>query len=152
MTFRRGESLTIVASRKDWKTTTDKVNAKNYDYLKVDQERRDIPLKQDLPPCNAGEEAEKGKNEMHHSRKYGMGQEEGKASIWVDFYSEPDHLKIVDGEGNVVVDQMVKDKNEGGTNPIEFSFKGGSVTVIIETSTKNGSSWKYTLNCPHAPI
>jgi hypothetical protein len=149
VTFNRGELLTIVASRKDWRTTTDKVNAKNYDYLKADQTRRDIPLEL---PCNAGEEAEKGVNEMHHNRTYSMGQAEGKASIWVDFYDEPDHLKIIDGEGNVVVSQMVKDMNEGGTNPIEFSFKGGAVTVIIETSTKNGSSWRYILNCPHEPI
>lgn len=150
VTFRRSENLTIVASRKNWITTTDKVNAKNYDYLKVDQERRDIPLKQNLPPCSAGKNTPKGANEMHHSRTYGMGQEEGNASIWVDFYNEPDHLKIVDGEGNVVLDRMVKNKNEGGgQNPIPFHFKGGSVTVIIETSTQNGSSWEYVLNCPH---
>lgn len=149
VTFRRSENLTIVASRRNWIATTDKVNAKNYDYLKVDQERRDIPLKQNLPPCSAGKNTPKGANEMHHSRTYGMGQEEGKASIWVDFYDEPDHLKIVDGEGNVVVDRMVRNKNKSGSNPIPFHFKGGSVTVIIETSTQNGSSWEYVLNCPH---
>lgn len=78
-----------------------------------------------------------------------MGQEEGDASIWVDFYSEPDYLKVVDGEGNVLISQKVKDKNEGGVNPIPFHFKGGSVTVIIDTSTNGGSSWEYVLNCPH---
>ena len=149
VTFRRFEDLTIVASRKNWITTTNKINAKNYDYLKVDQERRDIPLKQNLPPCSAGKNTPKGANEMHHNRTYGMGQEEGNASIWVDFYNEPDRLKIVDGEGNVVLERMVKNKNEGGKNPIQFHFKGGSVTVIIETSTLNGSSWEYILNCPH---
>ena len=147
--FRRAELLTIVASRNNWITTTNKVSSKNYDYLKVDQERRDIPLKQNLPPCNAGKNTPKGANEMHHSRSYGMGIEEGNASIWVDFYGEPDHLKIIDGEGNVVLDRMVKNKNEGGQNPIPFHFKGGSVTVIIDTSTQNGSSWEYILNCPH---
>ena len=86
---------------------------------------------------------------MHHSRTYGMGQEEGNASIWVDFYSEPDHLKIIDGKGRVLIDQKVQNKNDGGQNPIPFHFKGGTVTVIIETSTQNGSSWEYVLNCPH---
>ena len=147
--FRRSEYLTIVASRKNWITTTDKVNAKNYDYLQIDQERCDIPLKQNLPPCNAGTNTPKGVNEMYHSRTYGMGQEEGYASIWVDFYGEPDHLKVIDGDGNVVIDRMVKNKNEGGSNPIPFYFRGGSVTVVIETSTQNGSSWEYVLNCPH---
>lgn len=149
VTFRRAEDLTIVASRKNWIPTTDKVNAKNYDYLQISQERRDIPLKQNLPPCSAGINTPKGNDEMYHSRTYGMGQEEGNASIWVDFYSEPDHLKIIDGEGNVVLDRMVRNQNEGGQNPIPFHFKGGSVTVIIDTSTQNGSSWEYVLNCPH---
>ena len=147
--FRRSEYLTIVASRKNWVTTTDKVKAKNYDYLQMDHERRDIPLKQNLPPCNAGKNTPKGANEMHHSKTYGMGQEEGNASIWVDFYSEPDYLKIIDGNGDVVLEKIVKDKNEGGQNPIPFHFRGGSVTVIIETSKQNGSSWEYILNCPH---
>lgn len=149
VTFRRSENLTIVASRKNWIVITDRVNAKNYDYLKVDQERRDILLEQNLPPCSAGKNTPKGANEMHHNRTYGMGQEEGNASIWVDFYSEPDHLKIIDGEGNVVLDRMVRNKNDGGQNPIPFHFRGGSVTVIIETSPQNSSSWEYVLNCPH---
>lgn len=149
VTFRRVESLTIVASKKDWINTTDKVNSKNYDYLSIDQERRNIPLKQDLPPCSAGKNTPKGVNEMHHSRTYGMGKDEGNASIWVDFYSEPDHLKVVDGEGNVLINQSVRNKNDGGPNPIPFHFKGGSVTVIIDTSVQNSSSWEYILNCPH---
>lgn len=149
VTFRRSENITIVASRKNWITMTDKVNAKIYDYLKIDQERRDIPLKQNLPPCSAGKNTPKGANEMHHSRTYGMGQEEGNASIWVDFYNEPDYLKIIDGEGNVVFDKKVRNKNDGGQNPIPFHFRGGSVTVVIETSNVNGSSWEYVLNCPH---
>ena len=152
VSFRRSENLTIVVSRKNWVTTTDKVNAKNYDYLQVAQERRDIPLKQNLPPCSAGKNTPKGANEMHHNRTYGMGQEEGNASIWVDFYSEADHLKVIDGEGNVLINRMIRNKNEGGQNPIPFHFKGGSVTVVIETSTHNssyGSSWEYILNCPH---
>ena len=78
-----------------------------------------------------------------------MGQEEGNASIWVDFYSQEDHLKVIDGEGNVLIDKDVRNNNEGGPNPIPFHFKGASVTVIIETSTLNGSSWQYKLNCPH---
>lgn len=147
--FRRAEKLTIVATRKDWSTTTDKVNAKTYDYLQVDQERRDIPLKQNLPKCNGDIDTPKGANEMHHNKTYGMGQEEGNASIWVDFYSQEDHLKVIDGEGNVLIDKEVRNENEGGPNPIPFHFKGASVTVIIETSSLNGSSWQYKLNCPH---
>lgn len=149
VTFRRSENLTIAASRKNWTPTTDKVNAKNYDYLKVSQERRDIPLEQDLPPCSAGKNTPKGANEMHHRRTYAMGQEEGNASIWVDFYGEPDHLQVIDGQGNVVVDQMVRNKNDGGQNPIPFYFKGGTATVVINTSKQNSSSWEYILNCPH---
>ena len=51
VTFRRVERLSILASKTDQATripyerTTDKVTQKDYDYLKVDQERRDIPLR-----------------------------------------------------------------------------------------------------------
>ena len=147
VSFRKVEYLSIKASRKNWVPTTDKVTNKNYEYLKVDQERRDIPLKQDLPPCSAGNLTEKVHNEVNHQRTYGMGIEEGNASIFVDFYGEPDHLQIIDGEGNVLVDKDVKNKNEGGVNPIPFHFRGGSVTVKITTS-KSTSSWEYRLNCP----
>lgn len=149
VSFRKNENLTIRATRTNWVPTTDKVNAKNFDYLSFDQERRDIPLKQNLPPCSAGKHTPKASNEMHHERTYGMGQEEGTASIWVDFYDEPDRLRLIDGEGNVILDRMVRNKNQGGMNPIPFRFKGGSVTVIIETSMMNGSSWEYILNCPN---
>lgn len=148
VTFRKVEYLSIKASRNNWVPTTDKVTNKNYEYLKEDQERRDIPMKQDLPPCNAGMNTPKGNNEMNHQRTYGMGVEEGNASIWVDFYSEPDHLKVVDGEGNVLINKSVLRKNEGGPNPIPFHFRGGSVTIIITTSSNNNSSWEYKLNCP----
>lgn len=146
--FRKFEYLTIVASRANWVPTTDKVSNKNYDYLKVDQERRDIPLKQNLPPCSAGNLNAKQTNEMNHQRTYGMGIEEGNASIWVDFFDEPDHLKVVDGAGNILINKNIQNKNAGGVNPIPFHFRGGSVTVIITTSPNRGSSWEYRLNCP----
>lgn len=50
VTFRRVEKLSILASKTDaasgiaYVRTTDKVTQKDYEYLKVDQERRDIPL------------------------------------------------------------------------------------------------------------
>jgi len=51
VTFRRVERLSILASKTDaatripYERTTDKVSQKDYDYLKVEQERRDIPLR-----------------------------------------------------------------------------------------------------------
>ena len=150
VSFRRVESITIRASRKNWVTTTDKVNNKNYEYLKVDQERRDIPLKQNLPPCSAGNVITKESNQKYHEKTYAMGIEEGNAAIWVDFHGVPDHLTLIDGEGRVLIDKDIKNQNEGGPNPIPFHFKGASVTVKVTTNTSTNltSNWDYRLICP----
>ena len=47
VTFRRGELLSIAASKSGYRNTTNKVTSQSWDYLQVDQSRRDIPLKRD---------------------------------------------------------------------------------------------------------
>lgn len=142
VTFRRSENISIKASKTNWVPTTTKVDNKNYDYLKVDQERRDIPLKQNLPPCNANVDNSKN-GQAVHSTTYGMGQESGRASIDVDFYGVADHLKLIDGAGNVLFDGDIQNARH-----IDFTFHGASVTVIV-SSPDDGSDWKYKLNCPN---
>lgn len=149
VTMRKYELLTIVASKKGYITNSTKVKSKDWNYLQVDQKRRDIPLKLDIPPCSGGTNTPKQDNEMNHQRSYGMGQEEGNASISGDFYSEPDFLTVYDGadtSGKILIgpNQSIANKFS-----IPFHFTQGAVTVVIRTSTNSGSSWEYVLNCPY---
>lgn len=149
VTMRKYEYLNIVAVKKGYTINSTKVKHKDWSYLQVDQKRRDIPLKLDLPPCSGGTNTPMRTNEMNHQRSYGMGQEEGNTSISGDFYSEPDFLTVYDGpdtSGKILIgpNQPVTHKFS-----IPFHFTQGAVTVVIRTSINNGSSWEYVVNCPH---
>ena len=154
VSFRRDEQLTIRASKKQYVPTTDKVNAKTWDYLKVDQERRDIPLRLDLPPCSGGKIVPKTGN--YHEASYNMGMQEGDASISGDFYGYPDWLTVYNGPDKsypIMRDssgQPISHREIPNGFAIPFHFTTGAVTVVVETSTHLGTSnWEYVVNCPN---
>lgn len=147
VTMRKYEYLSIVASRKGYKTNRTKVQNRDWEYLRVNQERRDIPLKLDLPPCDGGENVPKN-GQMYHQRSYSMGQEEGDASITGNFYGEPDRLTIYDGpdtSGRILIGP---DRSIINNFWIPFHFTQGAITVVIKTSPYKNSSWEYVVNCP----
>lgn len=149
LVMRKYENLTIVASKKGYITNNTKVKDKDWNYLQADQKRQDIPLKLNLPPCSGGTNTPKQDDEINHQRSYGMGQEKGNASISGDFFSEADFLTVYDGpdiSGKILIgsNQPVVNKFS-----IPFHFTQGAVTVVIKTSTNNGSLWEYVVNCPH---
>lgn len=147
VTMRKYEYLSIVASRKGYKTNRTKVQNRDWEYLRVNQERRDIPLKLDLPPCDGGENVPKN-GQMYHQRSYSMGQEEGDASITGNFYGEPDRLTIYDGpdtSGRILIGP---DRSVINNFWIPFHFTQGAITVVIKTSPYKNSSWEYVVNCP----
>lgn len=148
VTMRKYESLSIAASKKGYVTNNTKVKDRNWDYLQADPERRDIPLKLDLPPCSGGVNTPKQDGEMYHQRSYGMGQERGNASISGDFYGEPDFLTVYDGVGTSGAVLVGPDRPTGNEFNIPFHFTQGAVTVVIRTSTNDGSTWEYVVNCP----
>lgn len=148
VTMRKYEYLSIVASRKGYKTNSTKVQNRDWEYLRVNQERRDIPLKLDLPPCNGGENIPMKTNEVLHQRSFGMGIEEGTASISGDFMRNGDYLTVYDGpdtSGRILVGP-----NEyiSGIFIRKFHFTQGVVTVVIRTSDITVSKWNYEVNCP----
>ena len=149
VTMRKYEYLSITASRKGYKTNSTKVRNRDWEYLRVSQERRDIPLKLDLPPCNGGENIPKNGTEMYHQRSFGMGQEEGYASISGDFKGYADFLTVYDGpdtSGRILIGP---DHPEPNTFNIPFHFTQGAVTVVIRTAPDNpDSNWEYEVNCP----
>ena len=148
VTMRKYEYLSIVASRKGYKTNSTKIQNRDWEYLRVNQERRDIPLKLDLPPCNGGENIPMKTNEVLHQRSFGMGIEEGTASISGDFMRNGDYLTVYDGpdtSGRILVGP-----NEyiSGIFIRKFHFTQGVVTVVIRTSDITVSNWNYEVNCP----
>ena len=146
VTFRKVERLTIVASKYKWVRTTDKVNNKTWDYLKVDQERRDIPLKLDLPPCSGGAIVPKTGN--YHVASYSMGTMEGTSTISGDFYSIYDWLTVYDGTQVDPKWVLIPRHQVIDTFNIPFHYTQGAVTVVVETDQGDRSSWQYVVNCP----
>jgi hypothetical protein len=145
--MRKAEELTIVASKKGFTVNDTKVNNHSWDYLQKSQERRDIPLMKDLPPCSAGINTPKQENEMYHQRSYGMGQMSGRAYITGDFKGVTDYLTVYDGSdtsGRILIgpEYPIPEKFA-----IPFNFTKGAVTVVIRTSGQD-SSWEYVVNCP----
>lgn len=145
VTMRKNELLSIVASKTGFLPNRTKVRNSSYNELfSAPQERRDIPLKSDLPPCNGGNNVPKN-NDDYHERSYNMGTEEGDSQIILDFYSEADYLTIYDGVGTagpvLVPRRLIQDDMV-----IPFHFIKGAVTVVIESS--GTSTWKYEVSCP----
>ncbi len=64
VTFRRGEKLSITASKRGYSSNSNKVNNQTWDYLNVSQDRRDIPLKNPLKYEYRGSRNEEKKYDM----------------------------------------------------------------------------------------
>lgn len=147
VTMRKAELISIVASKHKYMTNDSKVRNHSWQYLSASQERRDIPLMLDLPPCSGGINTPKQTNEMYHQRSYGMGQMSGRAYITGNFMGVPDFLTVYDGpdtSGKVLIGPKLSIPRDFA---IPFSFTKGAVTVVIHTSG-NDSSWEYVVNCP----
>ena len=144
VTFRKDEKVSITASKTGYVTNSTKVKNASFSDLSVSQDRRDIPLKSDIPPCNGGDDAKKN-NDNYHERSYNMGVQSGDSRIVVDFYGEADYLTIYDGIGTsgpvIASRQLIQDKKV-----VPFHFTKGAVTVVIESG--GSSSWEYVVECP----
>lgn len=150
VTFRRTEHLTIRATKPAYKPTTDKVNNKTWDYLKVSQDRRDIPLKLALPPCGDYPVVPNG-SQPYHEQSYYMGRESGIATIWLDFDSATDYLTIYDSDHAEPGKEITGFNNRGLTYEHTFQFQFGLYTPrtgIITVVINNNSHWQYKIYCP----
>lgn len=144
--MRLDETLSIVASRAGYTTNYTKVKDATYNELfSSPQQRRDIPLRIDLPPCNGGTNVPKGDAGPVHQASYNMGQEQGTGGMWLDFYGEADELTVYDGVGTsgriIFGPELIANKRT-----VSFSFTQGAVTVVIRSA--DGSSWEYEVKCP----
>lgn len=142
VTMRKVEKLSIVASKPKYKTNSSKVYNRDAAYLSGPQDRRDIPMEWDLPPCNGGvQEGYDGTGIT--TKSYSLGQMSGSAVIWVDFMSIGDYLTVYDGtsaSGVPIIDRtFIKYERT-----IPFSFTKGAITVVVESSSKG----YFEVRCP----
>lgn len=146
--MRIAETLSIKASKKNFKTNDRSVRNATYDYLRASAANRTIPLELDIPKCNGGTRVPISTGEVHHIRSYYMGVVGGTASIWTDFGTDiPDFLTVYDGigtSGTVIIARQSLVK----IHELPFSFSSDAVTVEIETSDIKSSIWEYEIRCP----
>ncbi|MCD8297955.1 MAG: hypothetical protein LUC88_10320 [Prevotella sp.] len=154
-----GENISITASKAEYTTNSTTVrNARVIDLMNASQERRDIPLNVNLPPCDAGSQAEKNLSAgtVSPPKSYNMGVKQGTFTITystgdscsdcIDIYNHnpgenPYSGKKVFSSGQVVTD---------GDRRATVSFSNGSViTVIVTTGPDDGSDWSYYIGCPN---
>lgn len=142
--MRKAEKISIVASKKDFKTNDTAIRDMGTAYLSATQYRRDIPMEWNLPPCNGGvQESYEGPGTSTNS--YSMGQISGTASIWVDFLSIGDYLTVYDGTSASGVPIISRSFIEY-KRVIPFSFTKGAVTVVIESGPRSGGY--FEVRCP----
>lgn len=128
VTFRRGEELTIYASKLGYRNTTNKVTAKTWDYLQVSQERRDIPLQQDpISYVNF--------DHPRYEKKCYSLQEEGRTfQLDWDLCSVCTMITVMDSNGNVLGNFGINSPGGDG-NGIRYTPSSGSTTLNCPTET-----------------
>lgn len=153
-----GESITIIASKIGYGTNSTTVrNANVFELMNAAQERRDIPLKLDLLPCDAGEQ---GQNDVaagtvSQPQSYNMGANQGQFDIsydtgstctdCIDIYNHKPGEDPLSGVKIFSSGQVATNGNRSAT----VSFSNGSViTVIVTTGPSDGSVWNYHISCP----
>ena len=123
--------------------------------MNAPQERRDIPLILDLPPCNGGSDGVDASNRHKAIKSFNMGQRSGTFVLEWETYGEPDRLLVYNcSESEIPYNRPIFDNDSVTTSERQYTriaFSGGPViTVVGTTSTSNEieSSWLYIVNCP----
>lgn len=152
-----GEKISIVASKMDYGSNSTKINNdKVIDLMNANQDRRDIPLKMELPPCNASSQNKSSVQAGSVStQSYNMGMNSGTFEITYDtgssctdcieIYSHKPGENYLSGERVFSSGQVATDGKKTAT----VRFQSGSViTVIVTTGPSDGSFWDYHISCP----
>ena len=152
------ETITIIASKSGFGMNDVTVrDVPVSELLSADQSRRDIPLKKDMLPCDAGES---GLNDVDAytvsaPQSYNMGKSSGTFEIiyetgnacedCIDLYNHNPGENYASGvkvftSGMVTTDGIV-------STTVSFS-NGSIITAIVTTGSSSGSMWNYRLTCP----
>lgn len=152
-------NLSIIASKDGYKTNDYTING--VDVLKLmqaPQRERDIPLDLDLPPCQAGNLINSTQGQGYHKTSYSLGKKGDGASTYFEFdyksyevhtdrfvvynckEDEIDEYSPIFDSGHVLTGDKYYTERLLFINPV--------VTVIVEMSDNQGSSWNYCVHCP----
>ena len=151
-----GETISITASKADYTTNYYTVQDDGVlELMNAPQERRDIPLILDLPPCNGGSDGVDASNRHKAIKSFNMGQRSGTFVLEWETYGEPDRLLVYNcSESEIPYNRPIFDNDSVTTSERQYTriaFSDGPViTVVGTTSTSNEieSSWLYIVNCP----
>lgn len=148
--LRHGERISITASKSSYDTNNTKIQNADVDaLLAASQDKRDIAMKINLPPCSAGSPLAKSNKELKSVQTYNMGTRYGDSYTFTINIngggSQPDRFIITDEDGTID-DITTADKNFSKS----YTRKCPVVTVTVITCSDNpdDSIWEYTLSCP----
>jgi len=153
------DTITIVASKNGYGVND--VTIRNLlvsELLSAEQYARDIPLKIDMLPCDAGESGASDVKAYTVSvpQSYNMGQTKGTFEIIYETGNAcEDCIDLYNHNPGEHYSQGVKVFSSGmvATGDIvreSVSFNNGSIiTVIVTTGSSDGSIWNYQITCPN---
>lgn len=150
--LRVAEEISITASKQGYSTNSNKV--RNESVLKLwraPQERRDIPLIIELPPCNSGGDAKDSPNKSRSVKSFNMGQNSGRFMLTWEHYSIPDQIIVYNcSENEIASHSPIYDTGmTSGNDKVYIEFKDGPViTVVALSNQNNNTSWNYNVDCP----
>lgn len=138
------EKISIISSKSGYETNDYTI----CDYLVSDliyapDSWRDIPMVQEVLPCDGGATVDPNVDGVFHQRTYNMGMQSGHTTVDISFDSAPDYITIYDGPdttGRVLLPK--KEYTFEHTFPIHFTM--GCITIVVEGT----SIRKYTVHCP----
>ena len=149
-----GEIISIVASKNDYTTNSNKIcNVEVLELMSASQGRRDIPLLLQLPPCNEGGDDVDLSDRIRAIKSYNMGVKSGRFLFDWETYSIPDRIQVYNcREDEIPQNSPIFDTGMTATSVQQhewITFSNGSViTVVGTTSSQDISSWKYFIHCP----
>ena len=148
--LRHGERISIIASKNSYDTNSTKIQNADVDaLLTATQDKRDIPMKINLPPCSAGSPLAKSNKQLKSVQSYNMGTRYGDSySFTIKINGggkQPDRFIITDDDGTI---DDITTAEENFTKSYTRKCPVITVTVITCSDNPDDSIWEYTLSCP----
>lgn len=137
--------LTITSEKDGFQTNDYSVNHVRAGNLRRgSQSGRDIPMKPQMMPCDAGVTIDRARVGDHHTRTYDLGRKSGTTTISLDFNSKADTITVYDGP-NISCPVILPATTFTYRNIVPITFSNGCITVVMSGSSP---MWNYTVQCP----
>lgn len=149
----RGESISIISSKKDYYTNDTKIKNLVVNYLLNAQQRaRDIPMIINLPPCNVSLMKHNTGQAGTQIMTFNLNKRSGTLRFRYKTYSIPDEIKIYNcPEADIANNTPIWETHGPKTvenDTIDSVPFSGPVITVVGISTENGSAWEFEPECP----